>query len=84
MQAAGKVEAVRAAVMAADPSDQGYLTNEQLEQGLAAAGLKFTRHQVTISFAALLVTLTATHVHAEQYRIEVEAQLRLLLAGACR
>lgn len=64
-QAAGKVEAVRAAVMA-DPSGQGYLTNEQLEQGLAAAGLKFTRHQVTASFAALLVMHTATHVHAEQ------------------
>lgn len=74
-QAAGKGEAVRAAVMAADPSGQGYLTNEQLEQGLAAAGLKFTQHQVTTSFVALLGTHTATHVHAEQYRMQVEAQL---------
>jgi hypothetical protein len=48
LQAAGKADAVRAAVLAADPSGEGYLTSEQLEQGLAAAGLKFTRHQVSL------------------------------------
>lgn len=46
VQAAGKPEVVRAAVTAADNSGQGCLTSEQLEQGLAAAALKFTRHQV--------------------------------------
>lgn len=37
---------MRAAVTAADVSGAGYLTSEQLEQAMAAAGLKFTRHQV--------------------------------------
>lgn len=37
---------MRAALLSADASGQGFLTSEQLEQGLAAAGLKFTRHQV--------------------------------------
>lgn len=46
VQAASKRDAVHAAVMAADPSGEGYLSSEQLEQALAAAGLKFTRHQV--------------------------------------
>jgi hypothetical protein len=47
-QAASKRDAVHAAVMAADPSGEGHLSSEQLEQAFAAAGLKFTRHQVNM------------------------------------
>lgn len=46
LQAASKRDAVRAAVMAADPSGEGHLSSEQLELALGTAGLKFTRHQV--------------------------------------
>eukprot|EP00879_Flechtneria_rotunda_P003529 GHRR01003761.1.p1 GENE.GHRR01003761.1~~GHRR01003761.1.p1 ORF type:complete len:637 (+),score=222.63 GHRR01003761.1:163-2073(+) len=46
VQAAGKGDAVRAALIEADSQGVGYLTGEQLEQALWQAGLKFTRHQV--------------------------------------
>ncbi|KAF8065932.1 efhc2 [Scenedesmus sp. PABB004] len=45
-QAAGRAGAVRGALAAAAAGGQGLLTSEQLEGALAAAGLKFTRHQV--------------------------------------
>eukprot|EP00775_Hariotina_reticulata_P011400 gene11400-11548_t len=46
VQAAGKADAVRTALIEADREGLGHITGEQLEQALAAAGLKFTRHQV--------------------------------------
>jgi hypothetical protein len=45
-QAAGKAAAVRAQLLAADAGGQGFVGSEQVQQALAAAGLKFTRHQV--------------------------------------
>jgi Ca2+-binding EF-hand superfamily protein len=42
---AGKEDLVRSSLVAADKAGSGSLTGEQLEVGLAAAGLKFTRHQ---------------------------------------
>jgi hypothetical protein len=37
---------VRTALIETDLQGVGYLTGEQLDQALARAGLKFTRHQV--------------------------------------
>lgn len=45
-QAAGKADGVRTALIETDREGLGHITGEQLEQALAAAGLKFTRHQV--------------------------------------
>ncbi|GIL45577.1 hypothetical protein Vafri_2780 [Volvox africanus] len=44
-QVSGKEDAVRAALIAADKAGTGALGGEDLEAGLLAAGLKFTRHQ---------------------------------------
>ncbi|KAG2501001.1 hypothetical protein HYH03_000822 [Edaphochlamys debaryana] len=44
-QVSGKEDAVRAALIAADKSGSGALGGVELEGGLRAAGLKFTRHQ---------------------------------------
>lgn len=44
-QAAGKVDAIRTALIEHDRSGSGVLGGEELEAALAAAGLKFTRHQ---------------------------------------
>uniref|UniRef100_A0A7S0S6H3 EF-hand domain-containing protein n=1 Tax=Chlamydomonas leiostraca TaxID=1034604 RepID=A0A7S0S6H3_9CHLO len=44
-QAAGKEEAIRTAFIEHDKNGSGVLSGEELEAALAAAGLKFTRHQ---------------------------------------
>ncbi|WIA37576.1 hypothetical protein OEZ86_014482 [Tetradesmus obliquus] len=46
VQAAGKADAVRTALIETDSQGVGYLAGEQLDQALSRAGLKFTRHQV--------------------------------------
>lgn len=44
---------MRGALAAADSSGEGFIAPEALEQALAAAGLKFTTHQV-VSFCRKL------------------------------
>jgi hypothetical protein len=59
-QAASRADAVHTAITAADGSGTGYLTTEQLEQGMAAAGLKFTKHQVRCN--VLHTTASSDHL----------------------
>lgn len=46
LQAAGRGDALRSALVEVDAKGVGYLSSEQLEQALHAAGIKFTRHQI--------------------------------------
>lgn len=48
VQSANKAAAMRSALVAADASGQGYVADEELAAGLAAAGVKCTHHQVRL------------------------------------
>jgi hypothetical protein len=80
---------VRAAVLAADPSGEGYLTSEQLEQGLAAAGLKFTRHQVSPCSPVSALPSAAGHEPAHPKQAALAARLfyynfKFMVARTCQ
>lgn len=46
LQVKGHEDGVRSALVASDTEGSGHLSGSQVEVALAAAGLKFTRHQI--------------------------------------